>query len=51
MEIKFNSGNLGAETFCVSMKSGEPEMLGEEFETFGVAAKAFRKLSVTVFGM
>ena len=26
-------------------------MLGEEFETFGVAAEAFRKLSVTVFGM
>ena len=49
--MKSDGGNLGAETFCVGMKSREPEMLGEDFETFGVSAKAFRRFSVAVFGM
>ena len=49
--IKSDCGNFGAETFCVGMKSGEPEMFGKEFETFGVASEAFGGFSVAAFGM
>ena len=49
--MKSDNGNLSAETFCVGMKSGEPEMLGEEFETFRVASEAFRGFSVAAFRM
>ena len=49
--IKSDGGNLGAETFCVGMKSGESEMFGEEFETFRVASEAFGGFSVAAFGM
>ena len=49
--MKSNSGNLGAETFCVGMESREPEMFGEEFETFEVTSEAFGGFSVAAFGM
>ena len=49
--MKSDGDNLDAETFCVGMKSGEPEMFGEEFETFGVASEAFAGFSVAAFGM
>ena len=49
--MKSNNGNLGAETFCVSMKSREPEMFGEKFEIFRVASEVFGGFSVAAFGM
>ena len=49
--MKSDGNNLDAETFCVGMKSGEPEMFGEEFETFGVASEAFAAFSVAAFRM
>ena len=48
--MKSDGSNLGAETFCVGMKSGEPEICGEEFEMFGVASKGFGGFSVAAFG-
>ena len=49
--MKSDSGNWGAEIFCAGMKSGESEMLGEEFEIFSIVAEAFRGISVAAFRM